>query len=161
MGTITFTARRRKGSWTTHTKKGKPVVARAKKASWRVTRKDVGRRGLTPKSRRYIPPVKKGALGVDFDWSAEKRRRVESKLARKEGEKSVVGKLRAIQVFNKNVNPELSRKAKSDADYIAGTYRGKKRVGYPKGFRRVYGKKEMTKTELEDQLTFWTGGRWK
>ncbi len=96
--------------------------------------KDVGRVGRTPKARRVIPPLTKGALGVSFKDSASVRRKQEIKLAKRIGEKSVVGKLRAIQVFNKNTNPKLSEKARADARFIAGSFKGKKFVGKSKGF---------------------------
>lgn len=80
----------------------------------------------------------KGDLGGKgfFSKTASERRTIERRLARKKGEKKVVGKLRAIQVFNENRNPEVSEKARKDARYISGEFRGKKNVGYPKGFSR-------------------------
>lgn len=38
MGVSKYTARRRKRSWTTHTKTGKPVMAHSRKEQWGVTR---------------------------------------------------------------------------------------------------------------------------
>ena len=97
---------------------------------------DVGLPGRTPPSRRFIPPLKPGALGVSFDEKADARRRKLAGKAKKVGEKAVVGRLRAIQVLTKNTNPSVSRKAKADAHHIAGVFVGKRKVPYGKGFRR-------------------------
>ena len=90
--------------------------------------------GRTPPSRKFIPPLKPGALGVSFDEAAEARRRKLVKKTRKVGEKAVVGRLRAIQVLTKNTNVSVSQKAKADAHYVAGTFVGKRKVRYGKGF---------------------------
>ena len=97
---------------------------------------DVGLPGRTPPSRRFIPPLKPGALGVSFDEKADARRRKLAGKAKKVGEKAVVGRLRAIQVLTKNTNLSVSRKAKADAHHIAGVFIGKRKVPYGKGFRR-------------------------
>lgn len=97
---------------------------------------DVGLPGRTPPSRRFIPPLKPGALGVRFDDTPEVRRRKLAAKAKRVGEKAVVGRLRAIQVLTKNTNPAVSRKAKADAHYIAGVFVGKRRVTYGEGFSR-------------------------
>lgn len=80
--------------------------------------------------------LKEGTLGVSFSDSARKRRLQEIALARQIGEKKVVGKLRAIQVLNKRTNPTVSKKAKADAHFIAGSFKDKKKVRFPKGFGR-------------------------
>jgi uncharacterized protein DUF5771 len=121
----------------TATRRGKTVTIRA--ATVRAHTKeveDVGLPGRTPPSRRVIPPLKPGALGVRFDETADARRRKLAGKARKVGEKAVVGRLRAIQVLTKNTNPSVSRKAKADAHYIAGVFVGKRKVAYGEGFRR-------------------------
>ena len=78
--------------------------------------------------RVRIPITAEGSLGVSFKNKATTRRAKEVKLAKRIGERRVVGKLRAIQVFNKNTNPTLSRKARADARFIASSFRGRKRV---------------------------------
>ncbi len=93
-------------------------------------------RGKPGRGKRIIPALRKGALGVKFTNPTSTRRRKEIALAKRIGEKRVVGKLRAIQVFNKNVNPTLSEKARMDAKFIAGSFKGKKFVGKGKGFSR-------------------------
>lgn len=80
--------------------------------------------------------LKKGSLGVDFSESAKTRRRKEIALAKLIGEKRVIGKLRILQVFNKNKNPLLSEKARLDARFIASSFKGKKRVRTGTGLSR-------------------------
>jgi hypothetical protein len=63
-----------------------------------------------------------------FDKPARERHAVEKRLAREQGEKKVIGKLRAVQVFNKRVHPGLSRKALADSKFIASSFEGKKEV---------------------------------
>ncbi len=121
----------------TAARKGKIVTVRA--ATVRAHTKEVedaGLPGRTPLSRRFIPPLKPGALGVSFDETADARRKKLAGKAKRVGEKAVVGRLRAIQVLTKNTNPAVSRKAKADAHYIAGVFVGKRRVPYGEGFRR-------------------------
>lgn len=96
------------------------------------TIRDRGKPGRGPK---ILPTLKKGALGVSFDAPPSVRRRIEAKLTKRIGEKKVIGKLRALQVLNKRTNPALSSKAAADSRYIAGSFEGRKRVGYPMGFR--------------------------
>lgn len=114
-------------------------IVRVRAATVRAhTRKvtDVGRPGRTPPSRRFIPPLKPGALGISFDKMPEARRKKLAAKAQRIGEKAVVGRLRAIQVLTKNTNPSVSRKAKADARYIAGIFVGKRKVPYGEGFRK-------------------------
>ena len=93
-----------------------------------------------PKQRRRvrIKIKRKGSLGGPgfFARPAKMRRRMLVKLAKKIGEKRVVGKLRAIQVFSKNRNPSLSEKARLDARFVASSFIGKKRVRTGKGLSR-------------------------
>lgn len=93
-----------------------------------------------PKPRKpvRIRVGKRGSLGGKgfFSLPAMKRRRMLVKLAKRIGEKRVVGKLRAIQVFNKNRNPSLSEKARLDARFVAASFVGKKRVRTGTGLSR-------------------------
>jgi len=93
-------------------------------------------RGAKGRGKKVFPQLKRGTLGISFKNSAKTRRAKESKLAHKYGEKKIVGKLRALQVLNKRTNPKVSKKAKADSSYIAGSFIGKKKVKYPTGFRR-------------------------
>ncbi len=79
---------------------------------------------------------KPGSLGVNFSNKASTRRKKEVALAKRIGEKKVIGKLRAIQVFNKNRNPTLSAKARADAFFIASSFKGRKRVRTGTGLTR-------------------------
>jgi hypothetical protein len=87
-------------------------------------------RGAPGRGPKVVPPLEKGGLGGKgfFEKPARERHAVEKKLTREQGEKKVIGKLRAIQVFNKRMNPELSRKALADSKFIASSFEGKQLV---------------------------------
>jgi len=91
-----------------------------------------------PKKGVRIKIKRKGTLGGPgfFARPAKMRRRMLIKLAKKVGEKRVVGKLRAVQVFMKNRNPPLSEKARLDARFVASSFIGKKRVKTGTGLSR-------------------------
>ena len=93
-------------------------------------------RGSPGRGPRLIPILKKGTLGVDFSKPTKVRRRVIANLCRRIGERKVMGKLRAVQVLTKRTNPVISAKARSDARWVAGSFIGRKMVGYGSGFRR-------------------------
>lgn len=93
-------------------------------------------RGAKGRSRRIIPKLKKGTLGINFSASATTRRRKLIAKAKRIGEKKIVGKLRALQVLNKRTNPSLARKALADSKFIAGSFIGRRKVNFPTGFRR-------------------------
>lgn len=94
------------------------------------TIRDRGNPGRGPK---LVPPLTGSPLGIKFSNKADTRRRKEIALAKKIGEKKVVGKLGALAVLNKNTNPTLARKARSDQRFIAQRFIGKKRVRSPRG----------------------------
>ena len=85
---------------------------------------DRGAKGRGPK---VVPPLDKGSLGGPgfFHKPTTERRALLKRLARTQGEKKVVGKLRAIQVFNKRTHPELAKKALADSKFIASSFEGK------------------------------------
>lgn len=95
-----------------------------------------------PKNRKKnqvrIPIGKPGSLGGKgfFSFPVKMRRRMLVRLAKKIGEKRVVGKLRAIQVFNKNRSPVLSEKARLDSRFVASSFIKKKRVRTGTGLSR-------------------------
>jgi hypothetical protein len=93
-------------------------------------------RGSKGRGRQYIPPLKEGALGIKFadGMSDEQIKRILAKQVRRYGEKVVVGRLMALAVLNKRTNPELSAKCKKWAHWVAGSFKGRKYVGYPRGF---------------------------
>jgi len=138
MAKLTVHVRPYKRKAFTASRRGKIVRVRAASVKAHTKKvKDLGLPGRTPPSRRFIPPLKPGALGVSFDETAGVRRRKLVGKARKMGEKVVVGRLRAIHVLTRRTNPSVSRKAKADARYVAGTFVGKRKVPYGDGFRKM------------------------
>lgn len=85
-------------------------------------------RGAPGRGKKVLPELKKGTLGISFSESASVRRRKLVVLAKRIGEKKVMGKLQALVVFNKRTNPVLSKKASSDRRFVASSFVGKKRV---------------------------------
>lgn len=83
--------------------------------------------------------------GIDgyFQLSQKDRINRELKLAQKDGEDSVVGALRAVQIKQKNNSPGVSKAAQSDANIVAGSMKNKKRVKFPEGFSPNRGKKKI------------------
>lgn len=121
-----FTARRR----------GKKIaVAKARVKPSIFTVSDKGKPGRGPK---VVPPLKKGALGGPgfFRRTRQEQEGIVFRRAKKLGEKKVVGELRALQVFFKTTSPEESERANQLSKLIAGSFKGKNRVAYPKGFTR-------------------------
>jgi hypothetical protein len=94
-------------------------------------------RGARGRGKKIVPPLKEGQLGGKgfFEKPKSAQKRIAFQDAKRRGEKKTVGSLRAIQVFNKRVNPKLSKKAKELSSEVAGSFKGKKRVPYPTGFR--------------------------
>ena len=92
-------------------------------------------RGAEGRGRKVIPPLKVASLGVNFHESERSRRAKLKRLAHRIGEKKVVSKLIALEVLNKRTNPALARKAKADAHFIAGSFKGREKVEYPHGLR--------------------------
>jgi len=89
-------------------------------------------------NKKVMIPIGRGRpLGVRFDTSASTRRRKLLALTKKVGEKKVIGKLGALAVLNKNVNPVLSAKASADRRFIAARFQGKKRVRFPTGLSNI------------------------
>jgi hypothetical protein len=56
--------------------------------------------------------------------------------AKKIGERRAVGELRSLQVFFKRTAPNKSRRALELSRKVAGSFKGTKKVTYPKGFRK-------------------------
>ncbi len=52
------------------------------------------------------------------------------------GERKVVGELRALQVFFKTTDPQKSEHALELSKKVAGSFKGKQKVRYPKGFSK-------------------------
>jgi hypothetical protein len=54
--------------------------------------------------------------------------------AKEAGERKVVGELRALQVFFKTTDPQKSKHALDLSKRVAGSFKDRQQVGYPKGF---------------------------
>lgn len=79
--------------------------------------------------------VNVGRLGEGYFSLGEKQQlRKARMIAEKYGEDVAVGELRAVQIKKQNTQKAISKRAKKLAKRIAGEFKGKKRVEYPKGF---------------------------
>ncbi len=114
-------------------KKIRVAKARVKPSTFKV--RDRGKPGRGPK---VVPPLAKGALGGPgfFNRSSDEQKQIVFKRAEKLGERKVVGELRALQVFFKTTSPQKSRRALQLSKQVAGSFRGKQKVGYPEGFSK-------------------------
>jgi hypothetical protein len=114
-------------------KKVRVRAARVKPSTFKI--RDRGKAGRGPK---VVPPLEEGALGGPgfFDRSEDEQERIVFDRAREVGERKVVGELRALQVFFKRTNPDKSKRALELSKKVAGSFKGKQKVGYPKGFGR-------------------------
>ena len=99
------------------------------------TVRDRGKPGRGPK---VVPPLEKGALGGSgfFSRPDSEQERIVFDRARMVGEKKVIGELRALQVFFKRTDPQNSYRALELSKKVAGSFKDKEEVGYPKGFRK-------------------------
>ena len=109
------------------------MAARIKLSKFKV--RDLGKPGRGPK---VVPPLEKGALGGSgfFSRSENEQEQIVFQRGRKVGEKKVIGELRVLQVFFKRTNPKNSRRALELSKKVAGSFKDKQEVGYPKGFHR-------------------------
>ena len=114
-------------------KKVKVSKTRVKPSTFKTT--DRGKRGRGPK---VIPPLEEGALGGSgfFDRSSDEQEQIVFSRARALGERKVVGELRALQVFFKTTHPQKSKRALELSKKVAGSFKNKQEVGYPKGFSK-------------------------
>lgn len=114
-------------------KKVRVARVRVKPSTFKI--RDRGKPGRGPK---VVPPLEKGAFGGPgfFSRSSDEQKRIVFKRARKMGERKVVGELRALQVFFKTTDPRKSRRALQLSKQVAGSFKGKQKVRYPRGFRR-------------------------
>lgn len=81
-------------------------------------------RGAKGRGKKIIKIKKEGTLGGAgfFSKSRATQERILRGAVNKFGERSVQGKLQAIAVFNKRVNPRLSREATRLRSWVAKTY---------------------------------------
>jgi hypothetical protein len=93
-------------------------------------------RGKPGRGLKVVPPLKEGVFGGPgfFNRSNDEQKQMVFKRAKKMGERKVVGELRALQVFFKTTDPQKSRRALELSKKVAGSFKGKEKVGYPKGF---------------------------
>ena len=73
------------------------------------------------KSKVKIPIEKEGALskhGYKMRDSTKKRRQALTKALKESSRSKITKRLQALQVFNKNDDPDLSKIARSDRDWI-------------------------------------------
>lgn len=81
--------------------------------------KDVGAKGKTPKSRRYIKNLKEGAMdGWEHNETASKRHTAIRKDVRQVGCRKTIQRLTAIKVLNKRQSPVASRAANTDMAWL-------------------------------------------
>jgi hypothetical protein len=107
--------------------------AKVKPSTFKI--RDRGKPGRGPK---LVPPLAKGALGGPgfFNRPRDQQKQIVFRRAKKLGERKVVGELRALQVFFKTTDPRKSRRALQLSKQIAGSFKGRQRVGRGKGFGR-------------------------
>ena len=134
----TLTVRRKgyKRNGYTATRNGKQVrVGPSKVRGSTFTIKDRGKPGRGPK---IVPPLQRGALGGPgfFNKSQNEQERIVFERAKKFGERKVIGELRALQVFFKSTSPDKSKRALELSKKVAGSFIGRQKVDFPKGFRR-------------------------
>lgn len=110
-------------------KKGRAKGKRVKPSTFKI--KD---RGAPGRAKKVIPPLKKGGLGITFKMPERKAKSILVKKTKSVGEKKIVSRLIALEVLTKRTNPKVSKKAKKYAHWVAGSFKGKKKVNYPKGF---------------------------
>ncbi len=112
-------------------KKVKVAKTRVKPSKFKI--RDRGKPGRGPK---VIPPLEEGALGGAgfFDRSNDEQEQIVFNRAKEAGERKVVGELRALQVFFKTTDPQKSKRALELSKKVAGSFKDRQQVDYPKGF---------------------------
>ena len=112
-------------------KKVKVTNTRVKPSTFKI--RDRGKPGRGPK---VVPPLEEGALGGAgfFDRSNDEQEQIVFNRAKEAGERKVVGELRALQVFFKTTDPQKSKRALDLSKRVAGSFKDRQQVGYPKGF---------------------------
>ena len=111
---------------------------RVSKATIKPSTFRINDRGKAGRGSKVVPQLAKGALGGPgfFKRPAREQERIVFNRAKRMGEKKVVGELRALQVFFKTTSPQNSRRALALSKQVAGTFKGKENIGYPRGFSR-------------------------
>lgn len=114
-------------------KKVRVGSSRVKPSTFKIS--DRGKPGRGPK---LVPPLERGALGGPGFSNRPKaeQEQIVFQRAKKLGERKVIGELRALQVFFKTTSPSKSRRALELSRMIAGSFKGKENVDFPKGFSK-------------------------
>jgi len=114
-------------------KKIRVAKSRVKPSTFKI--RDRGKPGMGPK---VVPPLEKGAFGGQgfFNRPRDEQKQIVFKRAEKNGERKVVGELRALQVFFKTTDPKKSRRALELSKQVAGSFKDKEKVRYPKGLSK-------------------------
>lgn len=112
-------------------KKAKVAKTQVKPSTFKIS--DRGKPGRGPK---VVPPLEEGALGGSgfFDRSDDEQEQIVFNRAKEVGERKAVGELRALQVFFKTTDPQKSRRALELSKKVAGSFKNRQQVDYPKGF---------------------------
>lgn len=101
--------------------------AKVKKARIPAADYKVKDRGNPGRGTKVIPKLKSGSLGKGYFSKTDRvRHTILKNKGSKIGEKRLAGKLRAIQVLNKNINKSVSRKAAADAKWVYSHFDNKK-----------------------------------
>ncbi len=121
--------KKKRGS--TEGKKVKVSKTRVKPSKFKI--RDRGKPGRGPK---VVLPLEEGALGGAgfFDRSNDEQEQIVFNRAKEAGERKVVGELRALQVSFKATDPQKSKRALELSKKVAGSFKDRQQVGYPKGF---------------------------
>lgn len=136
MATLTVSRKGYKRKAFTARRGGKKVrigSSRVKPSTFKIS--DRGKPGRGPK---LVPPLARGALGGPgfFNRPKAEQKQIVFRRAEKLGERKVVGELRALQVFFKTTSPSKSKRALELSKQVAGSFKGKEKVDFPKGFRK-------------------------
>lgn len=96
--------------------------------------KDRGQPGRGPAK---LPRSPSGGLsGWKAKDSAKKRRRILSRVAKRDGEKSAMARLQLIANFNHRVSPTSAAVARRDKSWVARNFTGNKKVKSPSGLTK-------------------------
>ncbi len=92
-------------------------------------------RGKPGRGHKVVPPLEEGALGGSgfFGRANDQQEQIVFSRAKKVGERKVIGELRALQVFFKTTDPQKSRRALELSKKVAGSFKDRQHVDYPKG----------------------------
>jgi hypothetical protein len=96
-------------------------------------------RGKPGRGRKVVPPLERGAFGGPgfFKRPKGEQEQIVFRRTKRMGEKKVVGELRALQVFFKTTDPKKSRRALELSKKVAGSFKGKEEIGFPRGFSKT------------------------